>query len=78
MKGVIKMKYWALDYIDDCSCELVYGNQLYSTKEEAEAARETSPDCIYLEVNWYTLTDLEEDVFMCPIEITPDLRIELF
>lgn len=73
------MKYYALDYVNpiDNTCELVYRNKLYHSKEEAEAARKLLPDAEFLEVNWYTLADLEDDVYTVPITITEDYTVEL-
>ena len=53
-------KYWALDYVDELECELVVDNQLYATEEEAAAAKLQKPDPEHYEVNWYTISDIEE------------------
>ena len=54
------MIYWALDYVDDASCELVYRDKLYPNKLEAEAARAAMPRPELFEVNWYTELDLRD------------------
>ena len=73
------MKYYALDYInpDTQECELVYGDKLYHSEEEAEAARKRLPETDMLVVNWYTMADLEDDVYTAPFHITEDYTIEL-
>jgi len=68
--------YWALDYVDDEYCELVLGDQLYISEEEAAAARETLSEKENIEVNWYTLRDLEDDIYGREIYIGPDLHIK--
>ena len=70
-------KFWALDYVDEHECELVVDGQLYETEEEACAAREALPHPECYDVTWYTKADLERDVFMCDVEITPELKVEV-
>ena len=70
-------KFWALDYVDEHECELVVDGQLYATEEEAYAAREALPHPERYDVTWYTKADLERDVFMCDVEITPELKVEV-
>ena len=53
-------KYWALDYVDDTSCELVYQDKLYRNELEAEAARAAMPEPTRFEVSWYSKLDLRE------------------
>ena len=64
--------YWALDYVDDYECELVLGDQLYPTEEAARAAAKNLEN---VEVNWYTLNDLEDDVYTVPITIDEHLHV---
>ena len=73
------MKYYALDYVNpiDNTCELVFGDKLYHSEEEAEAARKLLPEAEFLEVNWYTPVDLEDDVYTEPIIITGEYTVEL-
>lgn len=68
-------KYWALDYVDDCECELVYRDQLYKTESEAMIALWELGSPKNLEVNWYTRKDLEEDVYSTEIYIDDELRV---
>lgn len=72
-------KYWALDYINaqDSECELVYNDQLYATEEEAEAAREATGRPDLFDINWYTINDLEDDIYTCAFEIQDDLKVHL-
>lgn len=69
-------KYYALDYINEHECELVYDGQLYLTEEEAEAARKRMPRPELFDVTWYLVKDLEDDVFGYPITIDEDLRVK--
>lgn len=69
------MKYWALDYVEAGSCELVYQDKLYSSELEAEAARAAMPRPELFEVNWYTELDLRE-VFDCD-ELEVDDKLEI-
>lgn len=69
------MKYWALDYIDETSCELVYDEKLYANKLEAEAARVAMPRPELFEVNWYTELDLRELFDDDKLEVDHELRI---
>lgn len=50
--------YWALDYIDERECELVYNDQLYDTQEAAEEARQEMRHPELFETNWYSYGDL--------------------
>jgi len=70
-------KFWALDYVNDETneCELVYGDQLYATEADAQLARLRADCTNQLEVNWYTILDLEDDVFDCPFTIDDHLHI---
>lgn len=70
------MKYYALDYVNgqDGECELVYNDQLYMTKEEAEAAREATGRPDLFDVTWYGEKDLE-DVYMTKVKIDEDLIV---
>lgn len=70
-------KYYALDFINDCECELVYGDQLYATEAEAEAAREATERPELFDITWYTLNDLEDDVYTVPFEIDDNLHVNL-
>lgn len=58
----MRMKYWALDYVNGelGECELVYNDQLYATEEEAEAAREATGRPDLFDITWYTPLDLDE------------------
>lgn len=68
-------KYWALDYVDETSCELVVGDKLYATEEEAYAARarHSHPECY--EVNWYSRKDLEDNVYGVEVHIDKNLKV---
>ena len=67
-------KYWAVDYVDETECEPVVDDQLYATEEDAIAAAEKYGDGY--EVNWYTLADLENDIYdYSEISIGPDLVV---
>ena len=71
-------KYYALDYVNKLECELVYNGQLYLTEEEAEAARSKMRRPELFDVTWYTLRDLQDDVFDgTQIMITDDLKVEV-
>jgi len=71
-------KYYALDYVDKLECELVYNGQLYLTEEEAEAAKSKMRRPELFDVTWYTLQDLQDDVFDGEsIVITPSLKVEI-
>ena len=71
--------WYALDYVDAEleECELVYADQLYNTKEEAEAARAVMPVPQMFEVNTYGIKDLceifstdEEHLWINPFKLT--------
>ena len=70
-------RYWAIDYVGECECELVIDDQLYATEDEAQMALEQMDDDNqkYYEINWYTLTDLEDDVYTAPIHIDENLKV---
>lgn len=70
-------KFWALDYVDEYECELVVDNQLYVTEEDAYDALRMKSHPERYEVTWYTLGDLEKDVFCCDVRITPELKVEV-
>lgn len=71
------MKRWyALDFVSDEECELVYDGQLYDTEGAAEAARDAMHRPELFEVNWYGIKDLEE-VFGDRFEIDEHLRVQL-
>jgi hypothetical protein len=55
--------YYALDYVDGAECELVLGDQLFPTEAEAAAARDEMPDKEHIEINTYTVRDLEDTVY---------------
>lgn len=69
-------KYWTLDYVNGelGECELVYNDQLYSTEEEAAAAREKTGNPILFDVTWYTILDLE-DIYHKDITISDELVV---
>ena len=69
------MKYWALDYIDEVSCELVYQNKLYRSELEAAAARAAMPRPERFEVSWYTELDLRELYDDDELEVDEKLEI---
>lgn len=69
------MKWYAIDYVSDCECELVYNDQLYLTEEAAQAACDELARPDYFEVNWYQLGDLAEVYNTDNFEITDDLRV---
>lgn len=70
------MKYWALDYVNgaDGECELVYCNQLYATREEAEVAREATGRPDLFDITWYTPLDLDE-VYTHRVTISDNLMV---
>ena len=68
------MKYWAIDYINKDECELVVGDQLYPTKEEAEAVISELPRPELHEVNWYGLGDLSE-IYSGEVYVDDQLRV---
>ena len=71
-------KYWAIDYVGMDECEPVIDDQLYATEDEARMALEQMDDDNqkYYEVNWYTLADLEDDIYdYSEISIGPDLVV---
>ena len=68
-------KYWALDYVDEETCELVVDNQLYKTEEEALAALRKLPHPEHYEVNWYTIRDLEDDIFYDYVSIDDKMKV---
>lgn len=69
------MIYWALDYVDDTSCELVYKDKLYANKLEAEAARAAMRRPELFEVNWYTERDLRDMYEDDELEVDEKLEI---
>lgn len=72
------IRYYALDYVDEHECELVYDGQLYLTEEEAEAARQKMPRPELFDITWYLTNELCEDVFDGEsIIITPELKVEI-
>ena len=70
------MKYWALDYVNgmDNECELVYNDQLYSSEEEAAAAREATGRPDLFDITWYSSLDLDE-VYGATVNISDDLLV---
>ena len=70
------MKYWALDYVTDVDCWLVLNDQLYATEKDARAALAALPDPSCVEVNWYTILDLQDEVYGGPVEIDSNLHIK--
>lgn len=68
-------KYWALDYVDDTSCELVYQDKLYRNELEAEAARAAMPEPVRFEVSWYSKLDLREVYEDDELEVDDKLEI---
>lgn len=70
-------KYWALDYINGelGECELVYDNQLYATEAEAKAAAEETGRPDLFDVTWYTMNDLEDDIYACNFHVDEELRV---
>lgn len=70
------MKYWALDYVNGelGECELVYGDQLYTTEEEAEIARQSTGRPDLFDITWYTPLDLD-DVYCHHVTILDDLTV---
>ena len=69
------MKYWALDYVEAGSCELVYQDKLYRSELEAEAARAAMPRPELFEVSWYTKLDLRETYEDDELEVDDKLEI---
>lgn len=69
------MIYWALDYVDDASCELVYKDKLYPNKLEAEAARAAMRRPELFEVNYYSELDLRELYDDDKLEVDDKLEI---
>ena len=74
----MSMKYWALDYVNgqDGECELVYNDQLYSTEEEANAAREATGRPDLFDVTWYTPLDLD-DIYLHRVTILDNLIVSV-
>ena len=72
----MSMKYWALDYVNGelGECELVYGDQLYATEEEAEIARQSTGRPDLFDITWYTPLDLD-DVYCHHVTILDDLTV---
>ena len=72
-------KFWAVDYVGECCCELVVGNQLYASEAAAQEAcnflNSTTDSGEGYEVNWYTMADLEDDVFDCNFTIDDSLKV---
>lgn len=68
-------KYWALDYVDEETCELVVDNQLYKTEEEAIAALHKQSHPEHYEVNWYTIRDLEDSIFYDYVSIDDKMQV---
>ena len=66
--------YWALDYVGDDECELVFRDQLYQTEEDAERARQQLNRPDDYEVHWYGLLDLME-IYDGFVSISPDLSV---
>lgn len=69
------MKYWALDYVEAGSCELVYQDKLYRSELEAEAARAAMSRPELFEVSWYTKLDLRETYEDDELEVDDKLEI---
>ena len=69
------MMYWALDYVDDTSCELVFQDKLHPNKLEAEAARAAMPDPEHFEVSCYSELDLREIYDDDKLEVDDKLEI---
>ena len=69
-------KYYALDYVNGQvgECELVFGDQLYRTEDEAAAAREATGRSDLFDVSWYGIKDLEE-IYFSRVEIDKNLRV---
>ena len=70
-------KYWALDYVNGelGECELVYGDKLYATEEEAYAACEATGRPELFDITWYSVADLEDAYGTNDIEIDEQLRV---
>ena len=69
-------KYYALDYVDERECELIYDAQLYRTREEAAAARAQMSNPERFDISWYTYDEIQNDLFCgMPIVITDKLTI---
>ena len=66
--------YWALDYVGDYECEMVFRDQLYRTEEDAERARQQLDRPDDYEVHWYGLLDLME-IYDGSVYISPDLSV---
>ncbi len=69
------MKYWALDYVDGYSCELVYNDQLYASWEEALDARKATGRPDLFDVTEYRYIDLLEVYGVSQLEIDDKLRV---
>ena len=68
-------KYWALDYIDEVSCELIVDDQLYKTYEEADAARAGLSSPWMYEITSYRYIDLLEVFDVDELEIDEHLKL---
>ena len=73
---MVVIKYYALDYINgqDGECELVYGDQLYHTEDDAAAAREATGRSDLFDITWYGIKDLE-DIYNGRVDIDEALRV---
>lgn len=70
-------KYWALDYVDDRECELVYNDQLYLTKAAARAAAKATGHPENFDVTPYRMVDLMDVYQADALEIDEDtLRVK--
>ncbi len=52
------MEYWALDFVNEEECEPVYSDQLYATREEAEAAAQATGRPELFDITMYRYIDL--------------------
>jgi hypothetical protein len=70
-------KYWALDYTDERTCELVYNDQLYLTKAAARAAAKATGHPERFDVTPYRMVDLMDVYQADALEIDEDtLRVK--
>lgn len=67
-------KFWALDFVGERECELVYNDQLYKSWDEANTARVETGRPELFDITEYRLVDLE-DVYDSKVQITNDLHV---
>lgn len=69
------MSYWALDFVNETECELVYRDQVYETEEEAEKAREATGRPELFDITFYNMLDLMEVYDTNNLTVDDELRV---